>query len=162
VYSELAARPDGVLLEVPFGLRDGFKWRGDEHTDQLFYQTIHHKRIVAGVVSRSSGGLFDCLLADPVLSTLVAMQEDPAHPARLPSADEVARFIEDFDIRYVLVHPEYRRGPVENLLQVALAPHVTEDREIGGFRLWTVDGPQEALRQVSWVRSSQVAGPRCR
>lgn len=151
VYSELAASPDGVLLEVPFGLRDGFKWRGDEHTDQLFYQTVHHKRIVAGVVSRSSGDLFDRLLADPVLSGLVETQESPARTVIAPTPGDVARFLETFDVRYVLIHPGYRGGPIEALLEAALAGYVTEDREVEGFRLWMLGGSQGTLPRASQV-----------
>jgi len=137
-YDYLAEAPDGVLLEIPFGLRDGFRTIGDERTTQMYYQTIHHKRILGGLVSRPSKYLFGYFQKEPVVSDLLKMEEDPSwRPARYGPV-EVAKFLETFGIRYVLIYPEYRNTGIAEYLEAELSPYVVARDEIDGFALLTL------------------------
>jgi hypothetical protein len=140
VYEQLAACDEGVLLEIPFGLRDGFHWRGDERTTELFYQTVHHKPIIAGLVSRSSHGLFDRLLGDTVLAALVSMQEGSPPALAAASHGEVEQFLATFRVRYVLIHPEYRGSAVERYVKASFDGHIVRELEIDGFALILLSG----------------------
>ena len=106
VYEYLATQPDGVLLEIPFGLRDGFRQIGDERSIQIYYQTIHHKKILGGILARPKREIFDFFMSEPVVSDLIKMQEDETWDAPVPGPEDVSRFLETFSPRYVLIHPE--------------------------------------------------------
>ena len=148
VYDRLASMDGGALLEIPFGLRDGFHWRGDERTIQMYYQTIHHKPILAGLVSRRGERLFALFQRDPVVRSLLRMQEDAEWTAPLPGPDEVSGFLRTFKIKYILIHPDYRSGKIEHFLESAVFGRAAQNQELDGFRLVTLAGssiPQGAL-----------------
>jgi hypothetical protein len=140
VYDRLAAREPGALLEIPFGLRDGFHMIGDERTVQMYYQTIHHKEILGGLVSRPAKDLFAYFQSEPVASDLLTMMEAGATAAPRAHADRVtaARFLTEFEIRYVVIWPEYRSTLVGDYLEASLAPFITEREEIEGYALLTL------------------------
>lgn len=48
----LASQPQGALLNIPFGIRDGFIEKGSFNTKKLYYQTIHQKPMADGYISR--------------------------------------------------------------------------------------------------------------
>ncbi|MFZ1946239.1 MAG: hypothetical protein WAW06_01675 [bacterium] len=158
VYDRLAAMEPGALLEVPFGLRDGFRMIGDERTVQMYYQTIHHKKILGGLVSRPAESLFAHFQSRPVVSDLLAMmtpeQADtepaakpapatpgPNRPACRPTPADSAKaagFLTEFGIRYVVVYPEYRSTAASDYLEASIAPFIAEREEIEGYTLFTL------------------------
>lgn len=138
IYDQLASKEDGVLLEIPFGLRDGFRRLGDERTVELYYQTIHHKKILAGVISRRSRRLFNRFRQQPLAWDLIKMQEDSSWTPAAPNREEVIGFLNTFNVRYILVHPEYRNGRIEHLIEGAFSDYITERAEIDGFALLTL------------------------
>jgi hypothetical protein len=53
IYRTIAADPRPVLvLELPFGVRDGLSSTGNFSAASQFYQTFHHKRLLGGYLSR--------------------------------------------------------------------------------------------------------------
>lgn len=154
VYERLASLEGGTLLELPFGLRDGFHWRGDERTDQLYYQTVHGKPLIAGLVSRSGGELFDRILADPVAAALISMQEDRSAVAPRPGAEEVEAFLRTFGVRYVIIHPDYRGSAAAAYLEGALGDRVAERRDIDGHQLMVLAPGSAAATVDSGSRPS--------
>ncbi|MCC6721014.1 MAG: hypothetical protein IT243_02340 [Bacteroidia bacterium] len=54
----LSKQPNGVLLNIPFGIRDGFVEFGSFNTNKLFYQTKHNKPMTDGYISRLDKDLF--------------------------------------------------------------------------------------------------------
>lgn len=54
VYAHLKQMPQGAVLPLPFGMRDGTMERGHFNTNHYFYQTIHEKPIIGGYISRLS------------------------------------------------------------------------------------------------------------
>jgi hypothetical protein len=141
VYEYLALEPDGVLLEIPFGLRDGFHEIGDERSIQMYYQTIHHKKILGGVLSRPGREIFDFFISEPVVSDLIKMQEDETWEPPLPGPRYVSRFLETFRPRYVLIHPEQRGSRVARFVEAVLSGHIADRKEIDGFMLMTIELP---------------------
>jgi hypothetical protein len=149
VYRELASMEDGVLLEIPFGLRDGFHHIGDERTVEMYYQTVHHKKILAGLVSRPDRQLFQHFKLDPVVSDLIKMEDDPQWtPGPLDPVD-VTGFLSTFRVKYILIHPEYRNGPIEQLIQSLFQDRIIGRAEVDGFNLLTL-GHQSPVSRPSY------------
>jgi hypothetical protein len=114
----------------------------------MYYQTIHHKPILAGLVSRRGERLFALFQRDPVVRSLLRMQEDAEWTAPLPGPDEVGGFLRTFKIKYILIHPDYRGGKIERFLESAVFGRAAQNQEMDGFRLVTLTGssiPQGAL-----------------
>jgi len=139
VYHRLAAMEDGVLLEIPFGLRDGFHHLGDERTVEMFYQTVHHKKLLAGLVSRPDRQLFQRFEQEPVVADLIRMEDDPQWtPPAAPSPKDVTAFLRTFGVGYILIHPEYRDGPIEQMIQSLFSDRIIRQAEVDGFNLLTL------------------------
>lgn len=138
VYEYLARQEDGVLIEIPFGLRDGFHTIGDERTVQMFYQTVHHKPILAGVVSRPSKEIFSFFESAPIISDLIRMQQDSNWDPGPPTEEQQAAFLKTFEPRYVLVYPEYRKSRVAAYLEMAVSDRIAAKQDFGDFVLITL------------------------
>jgi hypothetical protein len=141
VHRHLADQEDGVLLEIPFGLRDGIREIGDERTLQMFYQTVHHKPILSGVLSRPRQEIFSLFETAPIVSDLIRMQVDSTWHPQPPTDRQVRTFLETFTPSYVVIYPEYRNSRVAEYLEAVLAGYVTARQDIDGFSLMTVAQP---------------------
>jgi|GEM_PF-2154035 len=157
IYHQLAAMEDGVLLEIPFGLRDGFHDIGDERTVQMYYQTVHHKKILAGLVSRPDRRLFERFKREPVVSDLIKMEDDPKWTPATPDREDVAHFLRTFKVRYVLIHPEYRDGRIEEMIQTVFSDYVIQRSEVDRFSLLTLaqdpPGARESYPQTQFLQA---------
>jgi hypothetical protein len=138
VYEYLAEQKHGLLLEIPFGLRDGFHAIGDERSLQMFYQTIHHKPILGGVVSRPNEEIFAFFETAPVVSDLIRMQQDSTWDPSPPGGGEIRAFFETFEPAYILIYPEYGNSRVAAYLEAVLGDRVTARQDFDGFLLITL------------------------
>lgn len=99
IYHTLAAEPgDFALLEIPIGVRTGFAIVGRGEYLQ-YYQTIHHRPIPTGYLSRIPGEITDVFYYDPLLGAFSLSQALPSDvDARLE------KLIRDWKIGYVILH----------------------------------------------------------
>jgi len=82
IYSSLAQLPDGVVLEAPLGIRDGFGKRGDLDHRTFFYQTVHQHPQMGGMVARLSNQTREKYEADAIVGPLLALSEGAQPPVR--------------------------------------------------------------------------------
>ncbi len=101
IIMELRHMPDGILLNVPYGIRDGFIEKGKFNTKKLWYQTIHKKPMVDGYISRLSNKTVECFKTDFFIE-MDSMQKNKKYIAA-PEKFEIAA-------RYVLIEPAYRKN----------------------------------------------------
>jgi hypothetical protein len=107
-YATLATRPDGVVLEVPLGLRDGFGSRGDVDHRNLFFQTIHEHPQMGGAISRLSKRIQGSYESDPIIGPLLDLSEHRSSTASAgPCTSSLA-----CSVRYLIVD----RGRASNSL----------------------------------------------
>jgi hypothetical protein len=138
VYEYLARQEDGVLIEIPFGLRDGFHAIGDERTVQMFYQTVHKKPILGGVVSRPGKEIFSFFEGAPIISDLIRMQQDSNWDPGPLTEEQKTVFLKTFDPRYVLIYPEYRKSRVAAYVETVVSDRIATRQDFGGFVLMTL------------------------
>jgi len=132
VYSQLAAMPDGAVLEIPLGLRDGFGAEGRVDPAVLYYQSLHGKPIMGGYISRLSPEIAARYHASPVLDTLLRLCSAEKVPPPSPAESlDAATFFKDLGVRYVVVNTEM--ATIETRAYVRAMP----------VRLVATDGPRE-------------------
>jgi len=145
VYRELASRPDGVLLEIPFRIQDGYKSRGAGYGAALWFQTIHHKPMFGGMVARIPKATFDYYESAPIISELLLLQEGkapPRDPARAHAPEQLLRS----GLRYVVIAPELQHTPIEGRVEELFLPWSVSDELIDGFRLLSL----RSVSSSSW------------
>jgi hypothetical protein len=99
LYAHLAALPQGAVLELPFGIRDGFGEQGQMDPASLYYQTIHGKPLLGGYVSRLSPAVRERYAAAP-FDTLLALSTGAPPSA---TAVDVAAMLERVGTRYIVL-----------------------------------------------------------
>lgn len=99
-YQQIADEPgDFTLLEVPFGVRSGLDRIGNGGEILQIYQSIHHKRLINGMIARLPVSIFRFYRSHPSLLFLAG---------EAPLSDNLDADFEDMlqwsGTRYVLVH----------------------------------------------------------
>jgi hypothetical protein len=106
VFDVVARDPRHVrVLAVPTGIKDGLDTLGSFDATALFYQTAHHKPLVAGYLSRISDQRKALYRDHPVLGPLIAESEGRVStPAERQQARESARaFLDENNIGWVMI-----------------------------------------------------------
>jgi hypothetical protein len=76
IYQHLASIPeDAGVLDLPFGMRDGTSSYGDFSARSQFFQTVHHKPLAGGYLSRISRRRIADARRDPMLDALMTLSE---------------------------------------------------------------------------------------
>jgi hypothetical protein len=79
IYETLRDRPEpGSLCELPMGIADGFGQLGALDPRELFYQTIHHRPIAGGMISRLPVSVRRLYESDAILHALMQLSEPDA------------------------------------------------------------------------------------
>ena len=108
VYEQIAADPgDFAILQLPMGLRNSFGVQGAESTQTQYYQTVHHKRLLSGNISRNPPFKFDYFRQVPILDSLISIETYHPVDGDRRAADRASApgFVRFYDIRYVVVAP---------------------------------------------------------
>jgi hypothetical protein len=123
VYRRVATDPaPGVVLDLPFGIKDGLGSLGLFEPRSQFHQTFHGKPLLGGYLSRVDEGTKARYLASPFIRALITLSD----PGRIgtPIASDLmeagAAFRRDTNVRYVvmhtpLTHPALRAFAIETL-----------------------------------------------
>ncbi len=159
LYDRVAAEPgDFALLELPLGWRNGARVAGKKDIlimQQLWYQTVHGKRVLGGNTSRNPESKFQYFSEDPTLARLIALTnaaDVPQHDALRDRLAEVPVTEADRDrarawaafanIRYVMVHRD-KLPPAAEALARDLLP-LSLVAEEGALALYRVAEPAAA------------------
>ena len=121
-YRQAAQLPGISLISIPLGIVDGSRQVGEFKADQLFYQTLHHKKLPTGYISRVSTEQFASLDAEPVLHALLLAQTRPDSvvAGTGPAPAEVRDFLARYRPAAFVVEPAYRNQPVHQRLRQML------------------------------------------
>jgi hypothetical protein len=158
VIRSIAALPDGTLLEVPSGVTEskrifGFDYCVPGNSRQMYFQTIHHHRRVGAYLSRIPTSTYQAFASEPILGDLFALTNPPgpASPStwgvrnitRLPDypPETVNRFLQRFDLAYVLLQPDGRQEIFRESVERVLAGHIERIEAVDGFVLLVLHRP---------------------
>jgi len=133
-YQEIAAQEDDfAILELPLGWRNSFGTVGAEETRLQYYQTHHHKRLLAGNISRAPAFKFDYFKRIPLFYAITEteMYRTPDETTLARARKQAGDLLTLYDLRYLIVHDAIplRYPYVDTLhatreLVLALLPHV--------------------------------------
>jgi hypothetical protein len=121
IDERIASSPRGNVLELPFGIRDGFGETGHFDHRALVHQMVHERPIAGGAISRLSPGVKDGYERVPAFDALLKSRS-----AELPMS--FAADLRNAGITYVVVNTDEVDGSVGLALQER------------GFRLLAADG----------------------
>ncbi len=106
-YTSIAAEPgDFAVLQLPLGWRNSFGTWGAERTQLQYYQSVHHKRMLAGNISRAPDFKFDYFTRIPLFRALTETElyrkvDDETLARARTQAGELMTL---YDVRYLIVH----------------------------------------------------------
>ncbi|MCB2380005.1 hypothetical protein LGH70_20595 [Hymenobacter sp. BT635] len=125
VYKAAARQPGTTLLPLPVGLLDGHRQLGIVQPEIFFYQTRHRKKLPAAYFSRIAQERFQEFEQDPVMRTVLALQQAPADTLFAPPLPaQVAAFRRHFGASMLVVHPDWRNGPAHRYLRLVFPDFV--------------------------------------
>jgi hypothetical protein len=172
VYETLAALPgDWTLLDLPVAWRNGSRVTGTLDPIIMFeqyYQTVHHKRLLAGNTSRNPPLKFQYFTEAPVLNSLIALETGHSLDPAVVEQDRAlaAGVLRFFNIQAVVVHPA-QTGPevapyVETVMPVE---RLYADDATVAYRVdlppwpekWTVE-PGDELGRLSYAEGWGAPG----
>ena len=103
MYQDLASLAPGAVMELPFGVRDGFGEKGALDDRTLYYQSIHGKPIVGGFVARLSTSVTSGYRSSALFGPLLQLS---AGERALQPADggQAAALFRQSEIQYVVLN----------------------------------------------------------
>lgn len=106
-YAAIAAETDDfAILQLPLGWRNSFGTLGAERTQLQYFQTYHHKRTLAGNISRSPAFKFDYFRRIPLFHALTEteMYRTPDEVTLARAGEQAGELLALYDVRYLVVH----------------------------------------------------------
>jgi len=106
VFRTIAADPRPVrVMNLPFGLRDGLLSFGNTNAAAQFYQTVHHKPLVGGYVSRLRERDIEYYQRRRVTRALLELSEgrEIAEPRRAILIQRAHEILPELKIGYIVV-----------------------------------------------------------
>ena len=139
-YQLVAALPGTSLITIPLGIVDGSRRVGEFKAEQLFYQTLHHKKLPTGYISRVSPEHFASLDAEPVLHALLLAQTRPDSAGAAPTPGQVQDFLRRYQPAAFVVEPRFRGQPAHQRLRQLLLPLGYHEQLVDSLVLFTPPG----------------------
>lgn len=138
-YQQVAQLPGRSLITIPLGIVDGLRQIGEFKAVQLFYQTLHHKKLPTGYISRVSPEQFASLDAEPVLHALLLAQARPDSGGAIPglTPGQVQDFMRRYQPAAFVVEPAYRDHPAHQRLRQMLLPLGYSEQPVDSLVLFT-------------------------
>lgn len=131
VYTVLQSKPAATLLPIPFGFRDGIKETGKFNTDDFLYQTVHHKPIIGGYLSRLSEKNFDQYKDNESVREMYQLMKDST-----PLKAVTNSF--DLPVKYIVVKPNYIKQ-FETYIDSAASNKISSKKMIDGYLMYELN-----------------------
>jgi hypothetical protein len=102
VYNLLAQetnRREGLLLDLPLLVHSGSRSAGKGETRKLYYQTVHHQKMIGGVSSKLDESVFDYFQNQPAIPKFWSFQP--------VEKQELAALIYAYEIDWIILEKRY-------------------------------------------------------
>lgn len=143
VYRRIATADDesGRLLELPTGIRDGTSSLGNFNPASEFFQTLHHRPLVGGYLSRVSRWRRMEQENRPMLRAIFALSQGETLTPEQEAAARAAResFLAQSCVRYVVVDRHAASGALQTFARATL--RLTPIYEDADYALLEPDAP---------------------
>jgi len=146
IYKQLAKSPDNyTILELPSGITeskgsfgyDGSIWA--LHSKQMYWQTIHKRPRLGGYISRVPSGIYEFYKKEPIISDLFEMTSfNGAWSNRSYSKEETLRFLDRFNIGYIVLSPNKRQGEFVSVIEKLFGDYIISEEGREGYILYKI------------------------
>ncbi|RME84682.1 MAG: hypothetical protein D6775_04815, partial [Caldilineae bacterium] len=104
---QLAALPEGAVLQIPMGWRNSFGVLGAERTQAQYYMSAHHKPILSGNTSRNAPIKFEYFRRLPLVQAITQVEFGHTPDAELLAAAraQAQALVDLWGVRYLLLLP---------------------------------------------------------
>ena len=98
-----------TILEIPLVIRGRYSDLGQTDARFMYDQTIHNKRVLGGYIISVPDKYFVKAREDPVLGSIVLLQNDPSSISSLPQVSqlEVEKFLRIYSPRYIVLRSPF-------------------------------------------------------
>ncbi len=106
MYQRVAEAPESMrILELPIGVRDGTSSVGNFSARYQFFQTMHHKRLIGGYLSRVSRRRVTDVRRNPMVDALIWLSENrPLDDSRRSLLVEAGpSFVREANLAFVII-----------------------------------------------------------
>lgn len=124
---------DKVLMPIPTGIKDGLVAYGDFNTENLYFQTIHKKKVIGGYISRLDKKIIELYLSDSMMVHLLKRKKQNEAILIAPSQKEADAFFVKFNPGIFVISPDYRNSFHEKYLYSLLANRKYTTKEINNY-----------------------------
>lgn len=157
IFDKIRNEPGNfAVLDLPLGWRGSLALQGKTDDKAPFYQTVHAKRILGGITSRTPRFKFQYFLEAPVINSLITLEsgrelDDSRVAQDRLLAPEVIRF---YGIRYVNVNRALTDSTVLQYAREALAlePVYEDNMRI----VYRISGETAPLHQIDVAGETSV------
>jgi hypothetical protein len=104
--ARLATLPEGVVLNLPFGYRDGFGSHGASDASAMLGQTVHGKPIVGGFVARLPPRVHERYTRNATLDG--AARRSAGEAVSPPACVDALRDLHSLRVRYIVARDAFR------------------------------------------------------
>lgn len=118
--TQLKNEPNGTLLCLPSGIRDGSISYGKFEPIQLYYQTIHHKPMIGGYISRVDESIIKNYKKNKVIQKLFELSEQKFNNSDTITEEDIDQFYDIYKVKYFLIKNYMYSTSVSQYLQQLL------------------------------------------
>lgn len=116
IIHTIYASPNKVLTPIPTGIADGLYQEGNLETKQLFYQTIHQKKITGGYISRVPDETRMFYTNDSIMKTILSLSIDKNYAYTTFDDASIENYFKVFQTDMFLIEPAYRNTNAEKFI----------------------------------------------
>lgn len=127
-----------ILTPIPTGISDGLTKDGNFETKQLFYQSIHQKKITGGYISRIPKETFRLYKSDTIMHTILKLSIDKNYIYPTFDTESVGNYFKIFQTDMFLIDPLYRNTNAEKFILTLVENKKIKKVEINGYLLISI------------------------
>ncbi len=111
-YSIGKEKEDFTVLDIPVFIADGWHHIGVYNHRTIYYQTVHHKKILNSYMGRLPDSFFYYYSNIPVIGTIIALEENTNIEKNRMELDRIwlQRVLYFFNIKYIVLQPPFNHN----------------------------------------------------
>jgi hypothetical protein len=127
-----------VMMTLPLFAMDGMKILGTRQKEQLIDQTVHHKKILSGYVSRLKEEVFTMYESDSLCRCIFYLQTHPNET--LPAMDKkyTALFLQHFKTDLIHIPSTYQKSNLHAFIKTSFEPYIIFKDSLNGDMVYGI------------------------
>lgn len=132
----LSKEPKGNLLSLPTGLLDGGISNGNFSKRDLYFQTVHHHKLIGGYIARIKEDLRLKYYSNKVMKIILDLSEKRPITDSISTNDKNS-FLEEYNVNYIVVDTSEKI--FNNFINTTFTNNITRTKIIEGKKIYYLD-----------------------